>query len=495
MKHSYLLLALVLLAPITAHAQVLRYRAFGATPDTYPNKLKPGGTLVIESESFNWLKYKLNVQTAFYEREYKADLPKETGTATSPAKPDTPKVEQEVAGKVADRRIGLKQAAQEVTEITARYEAYQELVRSLDKTYKEDEWPTFETDKATRERLAGKAFSGMAATLTSREFVGQLQQWYDQLTQASAYIAAQKQEFNSLTEALPTRSTAARAKPKDLAAKENLAEAKAAKEALADAEVRQQFTQAAPGEKLAAELKRWLDNETEQKALAVLATAFVQLRDNVPPTSVANVPVPRDKDEVDVTLALVRREDYQVPPGAGLAGAPTPLKLTLFIAPRFRISASVGPYVSGLFDRQYSLAEDSLKREVTPAGGGTPTVSYVRRKRIVEETKDQWFDYVGATLLTHFEWHFAPELGVALSLGAGTQSSGFRFLVGPSLLVGGSQRGVLTIGFAGGQVSRLSRVYNVGDLVSPTVSVVPTRKANEGSLFVALTYNISSSRK
>ena len=167
---------------------------------------------------------------------------------------------------------------------------------------------------------------------------------------------------------------------------------------------------------------------------------------------------------------------------------------TLYFAPRFRITVSAGPYIGGLLDHKFVLADDSLGSTKT-SSTGVVTTTYAKRKRIVRDNADQRYDYVGVTVLTHFEWRLRRDLGAALSLGGGTQAAGFRALVGPSLLFGNKQRVVLTGGWEFGQVKRISSIYAEGDKIPLAIQAVPTRDVITNSLFVALTYNLTGSRK
>lgn len=77
--------------------------------------------------------------------------------------------------------------------------------------------------------------------------------------------------------------------------------------------------------------------------------------------------------------------------------------------------------------------------------------------------------------------------GFGVSLGG--ENSGLQnYFLGPSLIMGKSQRVVLTTGVMGGQVNRISSGYNVGDALEG--ETVPTRSGYELGAFFGVSFNI-----
>jgi hypothetical protein len=114
----------------------------------------------------------------------------------------------------------------------------------------------------------------------------------------------------------------------------------------------------------------------------------------------------------------------------------------------------------------------------------------------VRDNSEEKYSLLGAAAFGHFEYHLRPNLGLGLTLGAGVQNDGPRILLGPSVLLGNSQRLIISGGFAGGRVTRLATGYSEGQLLqNPTSSQVPTRTLNTGSWFFSLSYNMSSTLK
>lgn len=518
---------------LSAAAQ-LHYQPFGTATATPSERLtvRPGSSLRLESENINPLKYKITVTSAYFTQEY-SSVPAVTTPASPAPAPSTPPGNKGAGGQglgtstLAENALIAQAAQGRFTTIQTHYTAYKKVVGEVNRLYAADIWPanaaaTFMTEATT-------AFDGRENTITAGEFVSYLSLWHTRLltaiteytTQTAAFAAEATKQQGALQKAVAARDQAqqsfknaekARLKntkstllhQRSQAAKAKL-QAKLDDVAAINAILGQakgymstypSLTFADPSNELAEELKAWLDQEAKQPLLPTLATTYIAMRTvtaPLPPPSA--LPIPHGKDEMDVEIKLELRPTYQQPPGTSLS-VPDSYKRTLYIVPRFRVTASVGPYVGGLFDHQFVLANDSLRQEGPPAAGSTaPTVTYSPRRRIVRENAGQKFDYVGATVLTHFEYHIRPAFGIALSLGAGLQTSGFRALLGPSVLFGSSERAVISGGVQLGQVKRLSQVYVEGEKVPVSLQAVPTRDVNATAWFLAFTYNLSSTRK
>jgi hypothetical protein len=206
----------------------------------------------------------------------------------------------------------------------------------------------------------------------------------------------------------------------------------------------------------------------------------------------ATVLLPDEKDLAEVTVEYKLRPGYLQP-----AAVPTLAKeeFSVLLLPRFRITASVGIYTTGLVDHRFAFVRDSTQTGTKIVNGDTISV-FGARQRIVRDNSEEKYSLLGAAAFGHFEYHLRPNLGLGLTLGAGVQNDGPRILLGPSVLLGNSQRLIISGGFAGGRVTRLATGYSEGQLLqNPTSSQVPTRTLNTGSWFFSLSYNMSSTLK
>gem|GEM_PF-4618583 len=478
--------------------------------------VKPGHQLQIRPDStINWLRYSLNVTVNSFTREYSL-TPATTspGTGGSTTGGEKKLINQPVAdsalaafklndaffnsslrNEITDYRTSnldeKLSAAREKTDndiaqtqaFIASVEADRRLIRLLTATYRQNIWPHFKADQLERSNAAQEAFGLNATHLTAREMQEAPQEWQDALAALITKIAKDTTIMHRLVQ---SNDATLRQRGRQVSPTLHNRQHRVLLE-----ETIQKANEAIElATKTRQKLQTQLQSTAVQQERAVLSEAFVQLRDAQAPPLPDAIVVPRDKDEVDVEVKLVPQADYAHPPGQSPRAVERTVRTTLFIAPRFRVSASVGPYVSGLVDETYSLAEDSMQV-------GT---NYKRRKRIVRENGSEWYSYTGVTVLTHFEHHSRGNVSWAGTLGAGAQADGLRILVGGSILVGEAQRFVVSTGVALGRVTRLSNVYSSDpndprSKVDPSISVVPTRQANAARLFGSITYNLSSARK
>ncbi|MCB0684295.1 MAG: hypothetical protein KDC32_25805, partial [Saprospiraceae bacterium] len=64
------------------------------------------------------------------------------------------------------------------------------------------------------------------------------------------------------------------------------------------------------------------------------------------------------------------------------------------------------------------------------------------------------------------------------------------FFLGPSLIMGGSQRIVLSTGVMGARVERLTNGYQVGDAFDVNTAILPTDFSYQLGYFVGLSINV-----
>lgn len=494
--------------------QILYYHPFGSAPaasrQLNSHTIRPGQELTFDLGNINPFKYEVVISSSFFRVEYS------TAPAAEPVVPaivpveDTSKNKGAAApGSIAakalmNERIRSATAArQQMTNVGTRYEAYRKLLGCLQNLYAQDTLP--DNTATVLQPYATTAFDGDPNVITPSEFVSYPSLWKDQFNAAITEYTLKADAFakdvtdyqkalDAADKALLKGSTAAK-KAAVKAAKRQLYTA----DSLANKYPRLIFNEQAK-ERVKA-LQALLDSEAKQPTLPTLANVFVFLRSRTrafsgPPP----INIPHGKDELDVEIKLTLRSSYQQPPGIMLLGIPVAYKRTLYIVPRFRISASVGPYYARLADYTYVVAQaDTVKGLVKLPTGTRPVASdsgYIARQKIVRDNPEQTWSYFGAAIFTHFELRMNTGFAAALTLGAGAQASGVRGLLGASLLFGNEQRGVITGGWAVGQVKRLSSVYTENTPMRPlSSSVVPTRDVIQWAPFVSLSYNLSSSRK
>ncbi len=413
------------------------------SPLDLPRYVKPGSALVFTFDNLNWLKYTAEVDGKAYERQF--SIAAEFDKAAAPATPAA-------GGGGADAPAppqSLADLFKQIEALDGKGRKYKELVEALSNTYQADYWPNALADEAQRTQLVKEVFS--TSTISAQQFIDKPQQLQKDLTTVLTSIGGR---------VIP------------------------------------------PGTKtfldhLQAYLKETA-TEAYQKQIAVLGNVLVKLQVGKAVRPSSTLLLPEDKDEVDVTVEYKLRSDYQQPPGLAIGTLPKQ-SVTILLLPRFRITGSVGPYWTGLVDHRFSFVNDSIPGRVRSNAADTTThKGYLARKKIVRQNDDEWFSGVGASVFINFEYRLKPGLGAGIALGVGAQNDGLRLLLGPALLLGNTQRAVLSAGIAGGRVTRLANGYGEGHehaIKDLGTSEVPTRVINITSWYVGLSYNLSSSRK
>jgi hypothetical protein len=198
----------------------------------------------------------------------------------------------------------------------------------------------------------------------------------------------------------------------------------------------------------------------------------------------------------------------------------------------FRLNVSTGFLVSGLVDHKYlaidrGVIEAGFPTTSTVFGPGSTTVitesaivnaplssTSSSTKVPVQDITSKANIGIGALLHAYITCPWAKgKLTPAVSLGASLNAAGrYTLLFGGSLIVSGSQRIVLTGGYALGPVARLQQPFTtearqekvtVGQLeTNRTIKTAyefsgaefPTTPKNQGSWFFAVTFNMSSKR-
>ncbi len=95
--------------------------------------------------------------------------------------------------------------------------------------------------------------------------------------------------------------------------------------------------------------------------------------------------------------------------------------------------------------------------------------------------------------------HFYPQqikdvsiggsFGIGIPLSGGEAVSSLNFFLGPSIILGKSQRVIINTGFMGGRVQEISQGLKVGDTLPP-FSSVPTKSKYQMGYFLGISFNI-----
>lgn len=119
---------------------------------------------------------------------------------------------------------------------------------------------------------------------------------------------------------------------------------------------------------------------------------------------------------------------------------------------------------------------------------------FVRNDVITAEKKDDILpmltSYIHFYKRTNNSVTFGGSIGIGFPIVGGGSISSISFMVGPSVIIGKSNRIILSGGVMTGQAERLSQGYSVGDSYVSEVDVVPTKNQYEFGYFVGLSYNL-----
>ncbi len=167
------------------------------------------------------------------------------------------------------------------------------------------------------------------------------------------------------------------------------------------------------------------------------------------------------------------------PNGAGATNVPTlqvaPIEIP--VAGGFKVNASIGVSFGQFFDRPQSF--------------------FVRDNTIRGEDKDSFFPVISSFF--HFYGQSKGTVSLGGSFGIGLPITGDNagqsasFFLGPSLVIGRSERLVLTTGLMGAQVERLAQGYEVGDRFVSDANLPPTKEVYETGFFLGLSFNVLGS--
>jgi hypothetical protein len=154
-----------------------------------------------------------------------------------------------------------------------------------------------------------------------------------------------------------------------------------------------------------------------------------------------------------------------------------PIKVA--VAGGFKVNASIGVAFGQFFDRPQSY--------------------FIRDQRIRAEDNDSFYPVISSFF--HFysqskgNTSFGGAFGIGLPVTGSNAGQSASFFLGPSLIIGRSERLVLSGGLMGSQVERLAQGYNVGDLLVSDANVVPTKDVYEMGYFLGLSFNVIGSNR
>lgn len=175
-----------------------------------------------------------------------------------------------------------------------------------------------------------------------------------------------------------------------------------------------------------------------------------------------------DSDVTDLTITLIPTDSAKT---KNLEERKlNPIKIRSYGG--LKVNASVGISFASYFDRPQSYL--------------------VRNGQIIADDLDAFSPVITSFVHFYGEGKRQTTIGGTFGFGIalGGESNGLQnYFLGPSLIMGKSQRVVLTTGVMGGQVARISDGYEVGDAIEGTV--VPTRNGYELGAFLGVSFNIA----
>ena len=451
-------------------------------PDDFPRFLKPGTVVKFPFEQLNWLKYAPAVTSQGRVQEYaQTTLP---GLLPTPPVEPVKKDSSANKGKEALAQLILPAPLPDrLKNLNEHVTAHQELADKLEGLYTADYWLTLAEDRKECAALVQKLFG--TQTTSAWQFSTASQDYKEQ---AANLLAAIDKELTSATAPKKASKKQEKTAAKDI-------NSRSARLPLTKAQLEDLKLDVI---KLQARIETQLSAD-RQKRLATLGRMLVVLQAPAPTRPPSRVVLPDDKDAADLTVDYKLRADYS--PAATGPGTTLPKdEFTILLLPRFRITASVGLYASGLVDHSFVFVNDSVAtgRSKAVAPDTATRRLYGARKRIERSNEGEWYSLVGAAAFGHFEYRLHPYWALGLTLGVGVQDSGPRLLLGPSVLIGNTQRLILSGGLSSGRVVRLATGYGEGHdaaIKDPGTSQVPTRTITATSWFLALSYNLSSTSK
>ncbi|HMO40386.1 MAG TPA: hypothetical protein PKC76_01815 [Saprospiraceae bacterium] len=140
----------------------------------------------------------------------------------------------------------------------------------------------------------------------------------------------------------------------------------------------------------------------------------------------------------------------------------------------FKVNASIGVAFGQFFNR--------------------PLDYFTRDNVIFGETKDSFYPVISSFFHFYSQSRknatLGGSFGIGLPITGGNAGQSASFFLGPSLIIGNSDRVVLSTGLMGSRVERLGQGLREGDTFISSVNAVPTRLVYETGFFVGLSFNV-----
>ncbi len=179
-------------------------------------------------------------------------------------------------------------------------------------------------------------------------------------------------------------------------------------------------------------------------------------------------PIQVEGEAVNISLHFSQKND------AGEFEDLKSLTQTIPVSGHWKVSGSVGvafgKFANGI--SQYSVVNETIA--ATPSDDFVPQIaSFVHMIRQTPKNLDYGF-----------------SLGVGIPFLNGGQSSSASFFLGPTLLVGHSQRLMITGGVMGAKAPRLSAGHNVGDTFTSSAELLPISSVYELGYFLGLSFSV-----
>lgn len=125
-----------------------------------------------------------------------------------------------------------------------------------------------------------------------------------------------------------------------------------------------------------------------------------------------------------------------------------------------------------------------------------PVEQYFLQDDLIQKEKGDAFLPVVTSFLHFYKqrsgnFSLGGSIGLGIPVGGGsTNLQSLSFFAGPSFMLGGSERVVISAGLMGGRPERLASAYQVGDTFSLSLDALPLRRVYELGYFLGISYNL-----
>ncbi len=206
--------------------------------------------------------------------------------------------------------------------------------------------------------------------------------------------------------------------------------------------------------------------ETNLKSLAALRQVYEEIQSDI--FTYSFPPFQATSDDVVLSIDVSQKNslgDYKQLKN---------LTQTVPVTGGWKISAGVGLSFGTLSEKTYSYS--------------------VLNESIVSDELDDFIPFV--TSFAHFHkknsknFNLGGSFGVGFPIQGGASVQSLTFFIGPTLLLGKKQKFLLTAGFMGASVSRLSSGLKVGDYFGSFSNTLPMVQKYELGYFLGISYDI-----